>query len=146
MTFNPATNLTVSGPASGATIHSLTVGGNGAGNPTLNLKAGVELTAASSLVLGDDATIGFELGGTNSTAFSRLTTTGTATLDGDFTLSFVNSFMPAAGNEFKILSAVGGISGTFDTIAADLPSLGGGLSWKIEYSANDVLLSVIGLA
>ena len=126
------------------TIHSLTVGGNNAGNPTVSLKAGVELVATSSIILWTMRRLASSWAATNSTAFSRLTTTGTATLDGDFTLSFVNSFMPAAGNEFKILSAVGGISGTFDTIAADLPSLGGGLSWKIEYSANDVLLSVIG--
>jgi 4-hydroxy-tetrahydrodipicolinate reductase len=45
------------------------------------------------------------------------------------------------GDAFEIITAAGGISGTFaDTI---LPALGGNLSWNLDYSANSVTITVV---
>jgi hypothetical protein len=52
-------------------------------------------------------------------------------------------FAPTAGNSFTILTATGGISGTFDQLL-----LPGGFQWNVAYGANNVVLSVtaVGLA
>lgn len=44
---------------------------------------------------------------------------------------------------FDILTATGGVVGTFDTTAGQLPALAGGLAWQINYGAHDVVLAVI---
>ena len=79
VSINPTTSLTVSGPASGAMMHSLTVGDNvGVAHPTLNLAAGSVVNASAAINLKDNATVGFAIGGTNLADFARLTTGGTA--------------------------------------------------------------------
>jgi hypothetical protein len=63
-----------------------------------------------------------------------------AHLGGTLNISLLNDFMPGAGDMFEILTAAGGISGTF--ASAILPSLSGDLFWNINYGANSVVLAV----
>ncbi|HEX3598708.1 MAG TPA: dockerin type I domain-containing protein, partial [Lacipirellulaceae bacterium] len=65
---------------------------------------------------------------------------GTAQLGGTLDVSLLNSFMPQAGDMFDILTAAGGISGTFDSTM--LPALTGDLFWSIIYGPSRVELAV----
>jgi hypothetical protein len=144
VSINPTTSLTVTGPAAGATMHSLTVGDNiGVAHPMLNLAAGSVVSASAAITLKDNATVGFQIGGTSFANLARLTTGGTAALDGDLAVQLVNGFLPNAGDTFSILSATGGVTGTFDTMPTELPALAGGLKWQINYGANDVVLAIV---
>src|SRR6185436_12866356 len=49
------------------------------------------------------------------------------------------------GQTFTVLTAAGGRTGTFATLASQLPSLVTGLAWQINYGVNNVILKV-GLA
>ncbi|MEQ8208734.1 MAG: glycosyl hydrolase, partial [Lacipirellulaceae bacterium] len=69
-----------------------------------------------------------------------LDVTGTATLDGLLDINEVDGLAPSVGDTFTILSADGGVQGEFDSV--ELPILSG-LQWFLDYSANDVSLSVI---
>ena len=53
-------------------------------------------------------------------------------------------FAPALGDTFDVLKAGGGITGTFSML--DLPVLGGGLGWQVNYLTNFVQLEVIEVA
>jgi hypothetical protein len=144
VTIDPSTSLTITGPASDVTVSTLTVGnGAFAGQPTLNLQAASVVNSTGAIQLKSDAKLLFELGGTDAGQFARLTTDATAALDGTFDVQFVNGYLPAAGDEFSIVSAAGGISGTFNTWPEWMPVLSGGLSWEINYGANDVVLAVV---
>lgn len=64
--------------------------------------------------LSSTGTIALELGGTTvSTGFDRLEILGTATLGGALNVGLFGGFTPASGNSFAVLSATGGVSGTF---------------------------------
>jgi hypothetical protein len=68
---------------------------------------------------------------------------GTATLSGELDVALVGGFMPALNSTFEIITAAGGVSGMFDTLAEELPALSPGLAWDINYSANNVVLAVV---
>ena len=57
--LNPAASLTVTGPSSNQTIHSLTVG-DGVGAAILSLQSGVTLTATNGVTIGANGTLGGE--------------------------------------------------------------------------------------
>ena len=72
------------------------------------------------------------------TSHDTLNVTGTAALAG--ALDVMLGFAPQAGDRFGVLHADGGLSGTFANLA--LPALAGGLSWSLDYAADDVWLQV----
>ncbi len=82
-----------------------------------------------------------EIGGTALNAFDRLNLTGAAALSGSLNLSLIGGFVPAMGQTFNILTAGGGISGTFTTVTqpAGMPA---GLAFSVSYSAFIVQLTV----
>jgi T5SS/PEP-CTERM-associated repeat protein len=65
---------------------------------------------------------------------------GVAQLGGTLNVSLLNSFMPQSGDAFDILTAVGGVSGTFASMV--LPALSGNLFWNIIYGSNSIELAV----
>jgi hypothetical protein len=71
-----------------------------------------------------------ELAGTGPNDIDRLMILGEASLAGTLNVSLIDEFVPSAGQTFDFLSAVGGITGVFDTIR--LPSLPDGLSWSVN--------------
>ena len=65
---------------------------------------------------------------------------GFAELGGMLDVTLLNNFSPQAGDLFDIITAAGGISGTFASMT--LPTLSGDLFWTINYGANSVELTV----
>ncbi|MES2924516.1 MAG: hypothetical protein V4819_23390 [Verrucomicrobiota bacterium] len=83
-----------------------------------------------------------DLGGVALNAFDRLNLTGAASLSGALNLSLIGGYVPVAGHTFNILTATGGISGTFTTVTqpAGMPA---GLALAVSYSAFIVQLTVV---
>ncbi len=63
-----------------------------------------------------------------------------ADLAGTLEVNLLDGFMPTSGDEFLIVTAAGGVSGTFDVY--DLPALTGDDEWFVRYEPNEVILLV----
>ncbi len=80
-------------------------------------------------------------GATKGGQYDALVIGGAATIAGALDVSLLAGFMPQAGSSFEILSAAGGVIGTFsDTL---LPTLSANLNWNLNYGLNSVVLSVV---
>jgi hypothetical protein len=80
-------------------------------------------------------------GATKGGQYDTLVISGAATIAGALDVSLLTGFIPQAGNSFEILTAAGGVIGTFsDTL---LPRLSANLSWNLNYGLNSVVLSVV---
>lgn len=75
-------------------------------------------------------------------AFGMVSVGGSSTLAGSLAVSLAPGFAPTLGETFTILTAANGINGTF--ASESLPSLGGGLSFDVQYTPNAVMLAVVG--
>jgi hypothetical protein len=91
-----------------------------------------------------DGALQVEIGGTTpGTEFDQLNhvlNSGAVQLGGELDVSLISGFMPNAGDMFQILTATGGISGTFAT--TNLPTLAGNLIWQVSYGPNSLTLAV----
>jgi hypothetical protein len=94
-------------------------------------------TSALAVQLGQDEDEQLE--------FATVESAGQATLNGMLNVTLASGFTPAAGDSFQLLTAAGGVSGSFSSTT--LPTLGGGLAWDLDYNSDDVTLRVVaGLA
>ena len=84
-----------------------------------------------------------KIGGTAAGQFDTLTMSGAATLGGPLNVSLINSFSPALGNVFTILTA-SSVTGTFSS--TNFPALAPGLGFTITYGATNVVLSVVAVS
>lgn len=79
------------------------------------------------------------------TQYEQLAVSGSAELNGTLAISFIDDggqlLEPALGDRFTILSAQGGVSGTFSAVHL---SSSKNLLATIEYNANDVTVEIIG--
>ena len=98
------------------------------------------LSVGGNYQQGSSAVYNVKIGGTAAGQFDTTTVGGAATLGGTLTVSLINSFTPALGHSFTILSA-NSVSGVFSS--ANLPALASGLGWHVTYNAGSVVLSVI---
>jgi T5SS/PEP-CTERM-associated repeat protein len=95
-----------------------------------------------NLALASTAAVGVQIAGDSpDTGFGQLQVGGAATLAGALNVTLAGGFTPEAGDEFQLINAGGGLTGTFTT--QSLPSLSAGLSWDVDYSPTSVTLSVI---
>ena len=110
----------ISGPV---TVSGTLSPGNSAGTLTIN----------NNLTLGATALSLFELGGTGSGQYDRVTGIGTLTLDGLVNVTLINSFTPGLGDTFDLFDFSLIDASNFD-VNTDLalPSLGGGLDWDVS--------------
>jgi T5SS/PEP-CTERM-associated repeat protein len=93
---------------------------------------------------GPLSTLNIELAGTNpGTQYDRVVVADSAAISGDLDVTLLDGYRPTIGSSFQILSAAGGLSGTFD--AESLPALAGGASWSVQYGAAAVTLEVGGV-
>ena len=94
-----------------------------------------------NMVLGSSSTTQIELGGTSAGEFDQLDIAGSVSLASTLDTMLIDGFLPALGQMFTIISADGGVTGTFDT--TNIPSLGGGLSLDVVYQPTFIALEVI---
>ncbi|MCI0332782.1 MAG: autotransporter-associated beta strand repeat-containing protein, partial [Planctomycetes bacterium] len=145
-------NGAVAGPTTPA---ALTFAGpvSGAGSFTGNVRILDSFSPGSSpaavsfehVSLGGQAMLSIELGGLISgLEHDMLAATGTVLLDGTLQVTFINGFLPAAGNTFDILDWTS-LSGTFDTL--QLPALGPAQGVDLMWNASQLytagVLSVV---
>jgi hypothetical protein len=98
------------------------------------------LAVTGNYVQTDTGTLAIDLGGTMpSSQFDQLAVGGTATLAGTLSVDLVNSFTPAPGNTFPVVTFTSR-SGSFGTL--HVPALGGGLQFDTAYHAADASLVV----
>ena len=100
------------------------------------------LHVAGNYTQVDTGALDFELESTLS--LDRLTVSGTASLDGALDVALINGFVPSVGNSFDLLTASGGISGTFSSL--NLPPLLTGRHgpfWTVVYTPTDVILELV---
>lgn len=89
-----------------------------------------------------EGTLKIELGGrTAGTQYDQLLVDGGVALAGKLAVSLVNlgggALVPVAGDEFTIITATDGISGTFESLLAPA-----GYNWGLDYGADAVTLFV----
>jgi T5SS/PEP-CTERM-associated repeat protein len=97
-----------------------------------------------SVTVGPTAGLNIELAGpTKGTGYDSLTIAGSVALGGALNVTLLGGFLPAVGQSFEILTAAGGINGTFD--ATNLPALTAGLYFDLNYMPNAISLFVVGI-
>jgi hypothetical protein len=102
------------------------------------------VTFGGNVVISPTAGTFIELAGTTKGAqYDSLTVAGSVSLSGALDVALVNGFVPSSGQSFNILTAAGGIDGTFDT--THLPALAGGLYFNLAYTPTAINLSVAGI-
>lgn len=117
----------------------------GSGTPTFDGgyspgSSPAEVAFESGVTFGGGNQLTIELGGLLAgSEFDLLTIDGLATLNGTIQVDLLDGFLPSGGDSFEILTAAGGINGTFQF--ENLPDLGG-LQWNIDYGLNSVVLEV----
>jgi len=82
-----------------------------------------------------------ELGGTTpGTQYDQLVVTGDAVLNNALKVTLIDSFVPALGNSFTVMT-FNSLNGQFTEL--DLPELGSGLGWALSYNSQSILLTVV---
>ena len=95
-------------------------------------------TFGGNVHLGVLANLEIEIEGTSKgSQYDSLDISGLADLGGSLEISFLNGFLPSAGDTFEIITA-SSVSDTFDALV--LPSLPGDLLWFVNYDATSVNL------
>jgi hypothetical protein len=89
----------------------------------------------------DTGLLEVELTGMFLNQFDRFIVNGMAQLDGSLNIDIDGAFVPALGNIFNIISATGGVAGTFDTV--DVSGMPAGLTFHINYLPTLVQLQVV---
>ena len=99
------------------------------------------MSFGGDVVLGTASTTQIELGGTVAGEYDQLDISGSISLASTLDTILIDNFSPGLGDMFTIISADGGVTGTFDT--TNIPVLGGGLSLDLVYHPTFVALEVI---
>ena len=99
------------------------------------------MSFGGDVVLGTASTTQIELGGTAPGEYDQLDIAGSVSLASTLDAMLINGFSPGLGDTFTIISADGGVTGTFAT--TNMPGLGGGLSLDVAYHPTFVALEVI---
>jgi autotransporter-associated beta strand protein len=82
-----------------------------------------------------------DVAGADPTASGHLTITGSATLDGTLEVRFVNGFLPASGQVFKLFNVAGAFAGSFAQII--FPDLRAGFQFNAEFVASSYQITAL---
>jgi hypothetical protein len=155
-------NATIAAGASFAGTGTLTIadGGEMVTEPGANANTVVDLqgslrigssstitdVAAKKLQMAPTADVHVDLIGTSSNQYDHVMVNGIAELNGTLNLHFGEvspgvPFVPEVGQKFNILSASGGVTGTFKALATS--AMSEGLTFKINYLPTAVEAEVI---
>jgi T5SS/PEP-CTERM-associated repeat protein len=129
ITLSNAGTLKGSGNVTGTVLNTSGIVEPGSSAGTLSISDSYTQAAAGQLLI--------EM--TSATSFDVLAVTGNVSLAGTLDVDLLGGFVPQPGSVFPIISATGGVSGTFGTVL--LPTLTGA-NWQLLYGTNSVLLRV----
>lgn len=111
-------------------------------NGQLHIMPGADVLMLENLSFGASSLLNFQLNsGALGQDFSPLEVAGQATLAGELKLQLTGGLAPELGDSFQVVTATGGVSGTFGT--ETLPALGAGLAWDLDYEPTSLTLSVV---
>ncbi|CAM3048364.1 autotransporter domain-containing protein [Rariglobus hedericola] len=114
-----------------------TINGNLLNNGTVSAGSSPgTIIVAGNFMQGPAGTLVVEFA--SSTSFDRLIVSGTADLDGTLELVTLNGFNPV-GESFTIITATGGVNGTFPTVIA--PATPAAITRTVNYGTNDVTVT-----
>ena len=145
---NFVNNGVVNGPASSGQELTFTQAVKGAGSTTGNVEYAASYQVGNSpdgvsvqnVLFDPTSTLIMELAGTlPGSGYDQLDISGVATLNGTLELSYLDGFVPTAGESFDLFQ--GPTTGTFAQV--DLPSLGNGLSWNTSNLYANGTISVV---
>ena len=135
------------------TVEQGTLGGNGSVGGSLSVSGGATFApgAHGSSAVGDfgvggnfilhpEAVLAIQLSGLGPANTDLLNVAGSANLNGALCLTTLD-FSPALGNQFTVLSAAGGVVGSF--ASTQLPLLVPGLAWSVQYGTTSITLEVV---
>ncbi len=74
----------------------------------------------------------------SASSYDRLVVNGSAALNGTLSLTALNSYTPAAGQVHTLLTATGGVTGTFATVSTPWDQLSAMLRPVVTYTSADV--------
>jgi len=103
------------------------------------------LAVTGGIRLGDSSVLEIELGGlTKFTEYDhmQLLPDANTPLNGTLRVSLIDEFVPAAGNEFEIMSTETALEGQFSI--EQLPGLEGELGFQVDYGPKSVVIRVVG--
>jgi autotransporter-associated beta strand protein len=108
---------------------------------------GVITFGTGSAGVGLRGLVQMEIGGTLAgTGYDRLEVAGNVYVyGGTLTASLINGFTPIVGDSFTLFNASGGIIYSAPTFTAvNLPPLGAGMGWRVDYNPANISLIVTG--
>jgi T5SS/PEP-CTERM-associated repeat protein len=149
VTNNGAIQVSAAGALESAAVFLGSFSGNGvSGGGHVFLEGDVRPGfSPGTMAFGGDLSFGvfagleIELAGTTpGTQFDRLTVADQLVLDGSLDVTLLGGFTPTAGDSFEIITATGGLTGTFANEL--LPDLGASLEWDVVYDSDSVTLQV----
>lgn len=99
-----------------------------------NKKSSALVTMANNYTQLATGVMDVQIGGTTvGTQYSQLSVTGTVTLGGTLNATLINNFKPVTGDQFTIINAPSGLTGTFATV--HLPA-----KFQVVYNPTTVVL------
>jgi len=100
------------------------------------------LVFSSNLVLNAGSTLNFQLGGAAATQYGTAVLSNGVNLAGNLAVSLVNSFVPATGSSFTVLTSVKPITGSFANITSGSPieTIGGAGTFTYIQNSNSIVL------
>lgn len=113
--------------------------------PNVNIDATGLLAIEGDYTQLADGELAIDLGGTDNSdplaaQFDQLLVSDAAEIDGTLSVDLVDSYTPALGDQFIVLSAAS-VAGEFHTIQSE--NLPAGLQWDVQYNPGNVTLLVV---
>lgn len=125
---------------------SITGGGLQLGSATVAPGHSAGTLTLSSLSANASSTFSIELGGlTAGLQYDQIQVTGTATVNGNLNVVFINGFENSitTGDAFSLVSAAGGLNGTFTGLPDGAVFTVNGIPFEADYTPNEFILTVV---
>lgn len=111
-------------------------------DPHLASQSGGLLTIQGDLLMNPTGSVQIEIGGTPASDRSDLIfISGAATFDGTVNITLKNNYTPQRGQQFILVNAVGGRTGTFDALITPT-NVCNGVTFELVYSTTAAILLV----
>jgi len=116
--------------------------GNAAGGAAATFIVGDSRKASALIIMENNYTqlatgvMDVQIGGTTvGSQYSQINVTGPVTLGGTLSAALINNFKPVSGDQFIVINAPSGVTGTFATV--NIPK-----TWQVVYNSTSVVLEV----